>query len=367
MLGPRRASIARRWLAALFVAFHGVAPLKAAPDAAATRPWPGTLEAALDQAGTNRQALLQALDSAPARQRDGLVFLLTNMPPRDLRTLSASFLLENLSLSYQAMDEAPWAGSIPADRFLNDVLPYASMNEPRDNWRRRLYDFCRPLVQECKTPGEAGRMLNQKIFGLLKVRYSRTRRAPDQGPFETIESGVATCTGLSILLVDACRSVGVPARIAATPRWSNNSGNHTWVEIWDGDWHFTGAAEQDPKGLDRGWFAGNASKALRDDPLHAIFATSFRKTGLRFPIVWADGVDYVSAINVTATMAFAGMCILKSTTEWARRAIREAAAPSTNAERLLRLVVRSFERRTCSGSTTRPGCRASWPGTPSAT
>ena len=221
------------------------------------------------------------------------------MPPRDLRTLSASFLLENLSLSYQAMDEAPWAGSIPADRFLNDVLPYASMNEPRDNWRRRLYDFCRPLVQECKTPGEAGRMLNQKIFGLLKVRYSRTRRAPDQGPFETIESGVATCTGLSILLVDACRSVGVPARIAATPRWSNNSGNHTWVEIWDGDWHFTGAAEQDPKGLDRGWFAGNASKALRDDPLHAIFATSFRKTGLRFPIVWADGVDYVSAINVT--------------------------------------------------------------------
>ena len=38
-----------------------------------------------------------------------------------------------------------------------------------------------------------------------------------------METGVATCTGLSILLVDACRSVGVPARIAGTPLWSNNS------------------------------------------------------------------------------------------------------------------------------------------------
>ncbi len=261
--------------------------------------WSASVEAALSQAGTNRQQLLRALEQAPATQREGIQFLVTNMPPRDLQALSAEFLLENLSLAYQAMQAAPWAKAIPTELFLNDVLPYASVNEPRDNWRRRLYDLCRPLVKDCQTPAEAAKTLNQQLFGLLKVKYSRTRRAPDQGPFETMETGVATCTGLAILLVDACRSVGVPARIVGTPLWSNNSGNHTWVEIWDGDWHFTGAAEQDPNGLDRGWFAGNAAQAVKEDRNHAIYASSFQRTGLTFPLSWARRVDYVSAVNVT--------------------------------------------------------------------
>jgi hypothetical protein len=257
------------------------------------------VESALTQAGTNRQELVQALERAPEAQREGLQFLLVNMPLRDLQSLSAEFLLENVSLAYKAMQEAPWAKSIPAEVFLNDVLPYASVSEARDNWRKRLHEICLPLVKDCKSPAEAGQALNRQLFKLLKVKYSRARRAPDQGPFETMETGVATCTGLSILLVDACRAVGVPARIAGTPLWNNNSGNHTWVEIWDGDWHFTGAAEQSPEGLDRGWFVGNASQAVKDDRDHAIYASSFKKTGLNFPLSWARRVDYVSAVNVT--------------------------------------------------------------------
>ena len=226
-------------------------------------------------------------------------FLIANMPARDLQALSAGFLLDNLTMAYQGLEEAPWAKSIPPELFLNDVLPYASVTEQRDNWRRRLHEICRPLVKGCRTPGEAAQVVNQTLFKLLKVRYSTKRRLPDQGPIETMETGVATCTGLSILLVDACRAVGVPARVAGTPLWSNHTGNHTWVEIWDGGWHFAGAAEADPKGLDRGWFVGNASQAVRNDREHAIYATSFRKTGLDFPLPWAARAGYVSAVNVT--------------------------------------------------------------------
>jgi hypothetical protein len=213
--------------------------------------------------------------------------------------LSAVFLRENITLACKARDEAPWAKRIPNEVFLNDVLPYANLTERRENWRQRLYDIAAPLVKDCKTPGEAAQALNQRLFGLVKVRYSTTRRRPDQAPSETMETGVATCTGLSILLVDACRAVGVPARVAGTPMWSNNRGNHTWVEIWDGDWHFAGAAEPDPKGLDRGWFVGDAAQAQSDSPQHAIYAGSFRKTGINFPLAWARGANYVGAVNVT--------------------------------------------------------------------
>ena len=261
--------------------------------------WSDATELSLSKSGDNRIELLKALRQVPEGQREGMQFLVENMPLQDLQSIKAVFLLDNLAMTYTVMQEVPWAKRIPVDIFLNDVLPYASVNESRDDWRKRLYDICQPLIQHCKTPGEAAMVLNQQIFKLLKVKYSTKRRVPNQGPFETMATGVATCTGLSILLVDACRAVGVPARIVGTPLWSNNSGNHTWVEIWDGSWLFTGAAEQNPNGFNRGWFVDNASKAIKDNQSHAIYATSFKKTNLNFPLSWAKDVDQVSAINVT--------------------------------------------------------------------
>ena len=261
--------------------------------------WSDATELSLSKSGDNRIELLKALRQVPEGQREGMQFLVENMPLQDLQSIKAVFLLDNLAMTYTVMQEVPWAKRIPVDIFLNDVLPYASVNESRDDWRKRLYEICQPLIQHCKTPGEAAMVLNQQIFKLLKVKYSTKRRVPNQGPFETMATGVATCTGLSILLVDACRAVGVPARIVGTPLWSNNSGNHTWVEIWDGSWLFTGAAEQNPNGFNRGWFVDNASKAIKDDQRYAIYATSFKKTNLNFPLSWAKDVDHVSAINVT--------------------------------------------------------------------
>ena len=261
--------------------------------------WSDATELSLSKSGDNRIELLKALRQVPEGQREGMQFLVENMPLQDLQSIKAVFLLDNLAMTYTVMQEVPWAKRIPVDIFLNDVLPYASVNESRDDWRKRLYEICQPLIQHCKTPGEAAMVLNQQIFKLLKVKYSTKRRVPNQGPFETMATGVATCTGLSILLVDACRAVGVPARIVGTPLWSNNSGNHTWVEIWDGSWLFTGAAEQNPNGFNRGWFVDNASKAIKDNQSHAIYATSFKKTNLNFPLSWAKEVDQVSAINVT--------------------------------------------------------------------
>lgn len=258
-----------------------------------------TAESALAEAGDNRAELTKLLATVPEAQRAGVRFLLANMPPDDLRSLSADDLRENVTLAYEALAAAPWAGQIPTEIFHNDVLPYASLNERRDNWRARLREVAAPLVRECQTPGEAAQALNRGLFRTVKVRYSTKREKPDQSPLESMASGLASCSGLSILLVDACRAVGIPARVVGTPLWANRSGNHTWVEVWDGGWHFLGAAEPDADGLDRGWFKGNAAQAVRDVPQHAIYASSFRQTGLAFPLVWDRRIAWVPAVNVT--------------------------------------------------------------------
>lgn len=262
--------------------------------------FPVEVLATLEIAGSNRTELARALRDAPADQTIGMQFLIANMPEHDAHTLTAEFLLDNVRLAYEARQQSPWGAQIPEDVFLNDVLPYANINERRDNWRSGFRQRFLPMIEGAESPAAAAAMLNQKIFPELKVRYSTQRKRADQGPFQSMESGLASCTGLSILLIDACRSVGVPARFVGTPLWSDGSGNHSWVEVWDKGWHFTGAAEPAGDQLDDAWFTARAAKANIDDPQHAIYAVSFRRTPLTFPLVWDRSIRYVSAVNVTS-------------------------------------------------------------------
>ncbi len=268
-------------------------------DGPVKAPRPEAVERQLAKAGGNRGELEKALDAVPADQRPGMEFLIANMPDGDLTTLTADFLTANHALAYRAKRDAPWAKAVPEDVFLNDVLPYANVDEKRDPWRQELYDLCQPMVKACKTPTEAVQALNVELFKALKLKYAPQRRAPNFSPKESMAQGTASCTGLSIVLCDACRAVGVPARLAGTPNWSDKRGNHTWVEVWDGGWHFTGACEPDPAGLDRGWFVADAAKAQKGSPEHAIYAVSFRKTPAHFPLVWARDRKTVPGEDVT--------------------------------------------------------------------
>jgi len=266
---------------------------------AASQPWPAAVQSALARSGSNRAGLEAALASIPENRRPGLEFLIANMPDEDLENIQPAMLLGNVTLAYDALDAAPWKVRLPDDIFLNDVLPYACLDEKREDWRADLRAKSAPLIEGCQTPGEAAMKLNEKLFPLVNVKYSTERAKPNQAPAETMASGIASCSGLSILLADACRSVGIPARVAGTPMWTNMRGNHTWVEIWDNGWHYVGAAEPDAAGLDHGWFADDAGKALRDVPEHAIYASSFKKSAQYFPMVWAPESRIVPAVNVT--------------------------------------------------------------------
>jgi len=71
--------------------------------------------------------------------------------------------------------------------------------------------------------------------------------------------------------------VGIPSRVAGTPMWTNYRGNHTWSEVMvDGEWKFI---EYYPDSLDRSWFLADAGKADPDNPLHWIYAVSYKSTG----------------------------------------------------------------------------------------
>ena len=94
--------------------------------------------------------------------------------------------------------------------FLNDVLPYAVLDESRERWRGEMFARVVPIVMGCTSMEEAAMRINDELFDVVGVHYNTGRKRPNAAPSESIAQGRATCTGLTILMVDACRAAGSP-------------------------------------------------------------------------------------------------------------------------------------------------------------
>mgnify|MGYP003304091526 CR=1 FL=1 len=234
------------------------------------------------------EALQTLLAETPEAEKRDMAFLLKNMPDADREGMDLELLKENVEYANIARAKYSWAKAVPQDVYLHDVLPYHVVDEVRDAWRKDLYEMFSPAVDTCKTMYEALCAVNANIPRLTGVDYNTKREKTNQSPHESMRQGMASCTGLAILLVDAYRAVGIPARFAGTASWHDNRGNHSWTEVWlDGEWRVT--EYYFPSKLDHLWFMADASKADANNRTYAIYATRFGKAKDWFPMVWADG------------------------------------------------------------------------------
>lgn len=240
-------------------------------------------------ANSSRATELEALMAEiPAEHHKEMAFLLKNMPDFDREEMDLNLLRENVEYAHLAREKYSWAKRLPEDVYLYDVLPYHVVDEVRDSWRKELYEMFAPAVDTCTTMYDAVCAVNANIPRLTGVDYNTKREKTNQSPRESMRQGMASCTGLAILLVDAYRAVGIPARFAGTASWHDNRGNHSWTEVWlDGQWRVT--EYYFPSKLDHLWFMADASKANAEDRTYAIYATRFGKANDWFPMVWADG------------------------------------------------------------------------------
>jgi hypothetical protein len=279
-----------------------------APTASTTEPAPvdraptpidPALARALERAGANATELRSALGDIEPALRGDLEWLISTMPEVDLEQLKAPYLLANVRLAAEARRRAPWGQSIPDSIFRQYVLPYASVNERRDDWRQDFMDRFSAKAWSFKDPIDAVKWINDSLPDMLNVHFHATkRRKPDQSPYESMELGWASCTGLSILVIDACRAVGIPARMVGCPAWKKVQGNHNWVEVWWDRWHNVGDSGSDPRGVD--WVEERCrTETDPDDWVHSVYAAVWRPTNVKYPLVWAFEIEWVPALNIT--------------------------------------------------------------------
>ncbi len=266
---------------AFFIAFTGILLLSCQNQySGVPESYNSLLDSAFVKAGDNIVQIKKALDEAPETQKEGMAFLISYMPERDLTNLTSEFLLENAEYAYKAREEFPWCKVLPDSIFFNEVLPYANTTEDRDPWRKDYYERFSKYVKDKDDLVDAIFAINNPIKDEVGVEYNTKRSRVDASPKQSMEEHMATCTGLSMILTDAFRSVGIPSRLAGTGMWTNMKGNHTWSEVYvDGEWMFT---EYYPDALNKSWFVADAGKADPENEIHWIYAVSYKPTGMYY-------------------------------------------------------------------------------------
>ena len=228
-------------------------------------------------------AAVQTADPA-ARGAEALKMYCTVLIPQYADAWKASASLWNERMKLQVQEAKRWGVSREAfakfgytgyeDLLVNAVFPPVSMREPLVDWWPVLRPLAQRLAKEAKTPLEAAQAINRALSKETGVVYSTKRDVANQDPLHSMRIGLASCTGITILCVDACRSIGIPARPVGC-MWRNKAGNHTWMEVWsEGRWHsldgFFGGAPGTC------WYMDDAMFALKEDPRYAIYATCMK-------------------------------------------------------------------------------------------
>ena len=94
---------------------------------------------------------------------EALAFLKEHLPAQDRDTgITDAYLKRNVDLALEARNATDFASAVPWELFLNDVLPYRALTEPRDDWRRTLRRWNAPLVASAPNASAVVEILNNR-------------------------------------------------------------------------------------------------------------------------------------------------------------------------------------------------------------
>ena len=231
--------------------------------------------------------------------------------PNHATLFEDGIVIPTVNISLMARQNYPWAQIVPIDIFFDYVLPYASVNEARTNWRQLLWDKLSPEIEKLEINNDGdinsileaiARLVNSKMWRLLapsgvdSIIFKSSQTPLIYDPMSTMLFGYASCTGISILYIDALRTLGIPARLVGTPAWNGKveNGNHNWVEVWLGSddsqgWKFIeglpagGSSETFQNPCDK-WFCTEAHFGEVDTT--KVFAARYSESGISYPMAW---------------------------------------------------------------------------------
>jgi len=242
--------------------------------------------------------------------------------------LDHGIIQQTIQMSLDTKVNYYWTNEVPKELFLEYVLPYANADEARNNWRPILKTALDPTFnqilndQKKYTMEEIVAIVNENLWSAFKnvnngkkIVFKKGQTPLIYDPMSVILNGFGSCTGLSIMFVDALRTAGIPARIVGTPAWNGKveNGNHSWVEFYSvaqGKWIFLEAMTKSvPYNACSYWFCNKLHFDGNTQVFAAKFERSTEENAVFFPMQWdIHNHDVVGEDRSTAMTAICSKC-----------------------------------------------------------
>jgi len=306
-------------------------------------PWPGDVKLALSKAGSNRSQLEKVLrhyyGMEDTRKLEAAQFLITNMEghgytvatffdedknevefdalqyadyaqataamnaletehgelhygrqrfDKDLKTITADLMIENIDLAFQAWQEKPWARDLSFKAFCEHVLPYRGSNEPLNSTRpaclKRYADLPQKM-NEVQDAREAARLIQKDIGQWVRFSELYYLHPTDQSFAEMNQRGLGRCEDITNMQMYAMRANAIAAAADYTPFWADRDNNHAWQVILDSN------------GEGKAGLSNRAAKIYRKTyALQPDSLGSLKKDSEKVPR-WLAGLNYIDVTS----------------------------------------------------------------------
>ena len=155
---------------------------------------------------------------------------------KDLETIGAALLIENIDLAFQAWREKPWARNLSFEAFCEHILPYRGSNEPINSTRPvclARYADLPEKVEDPQNPREAARLIQKDVSAWVRFDPIYYLHPTDQGFEEMRDRRFGRCEDITNMQMYAMRANAIAAAADYTPYWASCDNNHAWQVILD--------------------------------------------------------------------------------------------------------------------------------------
>lgn len=151
----------------------------------------------------------------------------------DVEVLTANFLIKNIDLAFDSWRNNAWSKSYDFKTFCEYVLPYRSIVEPLEDWRKEYQFQVSNAINIAVGKDKPAEVATHAIKTLKNFNFVNSR--PDPIPFlspkQLLFRREGSCPDLANLTLLACRSIGLAVTFDFTPFHGASSNKHFWNTI----------------------------------------------------------------------------------------------------------------------------------------
>ncbi|MBQ7238880.1 MAG: hypothetical protein IJS20_08820 [Bacteroidales bacterium] len=173
-------------------------------------------------------------------QQDSLYKALGRFPKQvlfdkyDTQTIKAKELIDHIERSFELYDNALWCRDLNFNDFCEYLLPYRIGQEKVDmEWpsyyRSKVEERANVAFRYCKTRRDTLNAILQRMSSNYKINIEyKSKYQYGYKPQQLFSLKKGTCTNYTTLATFMFRSVGIPTAIDFVPIWGNRSLGHNW-------------------------------------------------------------------------------------------------------------------------------------------